>query len=81
MKLSHTQTHRHTHTHTQTFEYVDFLQVSSAKRFINISETVRVIDLKFMDPHVQIKGSAAAPLLPWWQKLELKKYLYSVQVW
>jgi hypothetical protein len=58
----------------------DFLQVSSARRLLNISGTVRAIDMKFsqrkdMGLHVKIEGSTAAPLLPWWQKLELTEYL------
>jgi hypothetical protein len=64
----------------EVLEDHDFPQVSSARGLVNMSGTESVIDWKFSQVeyiclHVKMEGSTAVSPLPWWQKLELNKYL------
>jgi hypothetical protein len=56
----------------------DFLQVSSARRLVNMTGTA--IDLEFSQAkevglHIGMERSKVAPPLQWWQKWELNQYL------
>jgi hypothetical protein len=58
----------------------DFFKVSSGRRLVNISGTVRNREVKVsrnncINKPVIMEGSTAALTLLWWQKLELNEYL------
>jgi hypothetical protein len=59
----------------EVLEDDDFLKVSSEKRLVNISGTVRETDFtgERYGSTAYAYGSIAAPPLLWWQKLELNE--------
>jgi hypothetical protein len=57
----------------EVFEDDDFLQVSPARRLVNISGTVRnkeEVKVSKRSYKKKMEGTTAAPTLLWWQKLE-----------